>query len=70
MDHQSKMRENERLIKNYDAFLPECGNYDHRLKLCTEIGRLNEQNKRIRKMTVENSKHKVHRYSLEVPAML
>jgi len=53
---QDKQEENTSLIKGYIDFLPEVTNYDERLKLMTEIGRLNNQNKKINQMTVEDYK--------------
>lgn len=70
MTYQTKYNENKRLLGLYVNFLPECTTYDDRLKLSTEIGRLNEQNKAIEKMGFAYTKKDISDYELELNAIL
>jgi len=54
----------------YAAYLEECTNLESTIKLSTEIGRLNEQNKVIDKMNFEAVKLDIHDYQIEVPGVL
>jgi len=70
MTSQSKHHENKRLLKEYVSFLEECTTYDQKLKLSSEIGRLNSQNKRIEKMSFEDIQIDISNYTIEVNAQL
>lgn len=70
MTHLHKHKENTKLILRYMAFLDECKTLDSRLKLITEIGRLNEQNKAIDKMPLEETKQNIVEYTIEVTAII
>lgn len=70
MTHAKKHKENTKLLANYVAFLDECTDYDQRLKLCTEIARLNTQNNAIDKMSFEQAKQDSYEYTIEVNAIL
>jgi hypothetical protein len=70
MTYQAKYNENKRLLQGYVAFLPECTTYEDILKLSTEIGRLNEQNKAIEKMGFAYTKKDISDYQLELNAVL
>ena len=58
------------MLKLYIDFLPECTTYDDKLKLSTEIGRLNEQNKAIEKMGFAYTKKDISDYNLQLNAVL
>lgn len=68
MTYQQKYKENKKFLQLYVDFLPECTTYDERLKLSTEIGRLNEQNKQIEKMEFADTKKDISDYTIEVNA--
>lgn len=70
MNYQSKYNENSRLLRLFVDFLPECTTYDDKLKLSSEIGRLNGQNKLIEKMGFATTKTDISDYSLEINALL
>lgn len=70
MKWTAKHKENTKLLANYVAFLDECTDYDQRLKLCTEIARLNAQNNAIDKMSFEQAKQDTHEYTIEVKAII
>jgi len=70
MTYQQKLRENNRLLENYVAFLPECTTYEQRLKLSSEIGRLNDQNKQIEQMEYQYTKKDISDSKINVNAML
>ena len=66
MNWHQKYKQNTTLIKGYDAFIPEVENYEQRLKLATEIGRLCTQNIFIEQMTVEDYKQDSNDYDLKI----
>ena len=66
MNWHQKYKQNYKLIKGYDAFIPEVTNFEQRLKLATEIGRLYTQNKMIEQMTVEDYKQDSNDYDLKI----
>lgn len=70
MTYKQKYNENKKLIKNYIKCLDYCKDFDSRLKLITEIGRLNQQNKAIEKMTFEEVKRDSNDYIVEVNAII
>lgn len=70
MTYRNKYNQNKRLLRLYVDFLPECTTYEDRLKLSTEIGRLNEQNKVIEKMGFAYTKKDISDYELELNAVL
>ena len=70
MTFQTKYNENIRLLRLYVDFLPECTGYDDKLKLSSEIGRLNEQNKLIETMEYANTKMDISNYELKIPACI
>lgn len=70
MTFLQKHKENQKLIQNYMDYLPECTDYNSRLKLCTEIARLNAQNNAIDKMSFEQAKQDTHEYTIEVKAII
>lgn len=51
MTFRQKHKENERLLANYQAFLPRCTTYEDWLKLRDEIDRLKAQNEHIGRMS-------------------
>lgn len=51
------------------AFLEEVEDFDSRLKLITEIGRLNTQNNQIDKMSFEDIQQDCNDYTVEVSAV-
>lgn len=69
MTYEQKLRENKRLLERFVAFLSECTTYDERLKLSSEIGRLNDQNKQIEKMEYQETKKDMNDSILEVNAI-
>lgn len=70
MTYQSKYRENERLLAGYVGFLEECTSYDQKLKLSSEIGRLNSENHQISKMEFATTQEQVINYSIDINAVL
>lgn len=66
MTYEQKLRENKRLLESFVAFLSECTSYEQRLKLSSEIGRLNDQNKQIEKMEYQDTKKDISDYKVEV----
>lgn len=70
MTYEQKLRENKRLLEQFVAFLGECSSYDERLKLSSEIGRLNDQNRQIEKMEYQEAKKDMMDSRLEVPAVM
>ncbi|MEO2064467.1 MAG: hypothetical protein ABGW97_15905 [Christiangramia sp.] len=70
MTYQQKYRENKRLIEGYVSFLPECTSFDDQLKLSSEIGRLNDQNKQIEQMEYHHTKKDISDSKYEVNAIL
>ena len=70
MNHLSKYRENNRLITNYIAYLDECTEYGDRLKLCAEIGRLQNQNERIEKMPYQDTRNDIYDWTIQTNALL
>ena len=70
MTFRNKYNENKRLLRGYVDFLPECTTYEDILKLSTEIGRLNEQNKAIEKMGFAYTKKDISDYELQLNAVL
>ncbi|MCH4824275.1 hypothetical protein ML462_13955 [Gramella lutea] len=69
MTYEQKLRENKRLLENYVAFLSECTTYEDRLKLSSEIGRLNDQNKQIEKMEYQYTKKDISDTKIETNAI-
>lgn len=65
MTYQQKFRQNTKLIRNYDAFLPHCESYDDRLKLIVEISRLYRQNMKIQGMSFQESKNRINSFHIE-----
>ena len=70
MTYRQKLRENKRLLEGFVNFLPECTTYEQRLKLSSEIGRLNDQNKQIEQMEYQHTKKDISDSKLEINAML
>lgn len=70
MNYLRKHHENKRLLRNYVAFLNECTDHDSKLKLCTEITRLNEENKDIEKMAFEEARRQINTTLKHVNALL
>lgn len=70
MTFRQKYKENQKLMQAYDSFLPEVDNYDDRLRLMTEIGRLHKQNKEIEQMPFSEVKNDILEYNIEVKSTL
>ena len=70
MTYQAKYRQNERLLDAYVGFLDECTNFQPKLCLSEEIGRLATQNKQIEKMEFATTKTDISIYELKIPACL
>lgn len=64
MTWKQKYGQNKKLMALYDAFLPECSEYKDRLKIMTELGRLNTQNIKIRQMKVEQYEEDCYDYEI------
>lgn len=70
MTWKQKYSENKKLIMLYDAFLMNAPiDYDNRLKLITEIGRLNQQNKTIEQMPVVQFHKGINDYTFKIDWM-
>lgn len=70
MTWKQKYNENKKLIKLYDDFLVAVSvSFDDRLKLVTEIGRLNEQNKMIEQMPVARFHQDTNDYTFKIQWM-
>lgn len=70
MTFLKKHRNNAKQIQLYMSFLEEVKDFDSRLKLITEIGRLHTQNKQIDKMSYEETKRNINDYTIEITAIL
>ena len=70
MTYASKYRQNKRLLAAYVNWLEHCTNYEQKLKLSTEIGRLNEQNRMIEHMAYFETQKEIIEYTIEVNAIL
>lgn len=70
MTYLKKHRNNIKQIRLYMSFLEECTDFDSRLKLITEIGRLNQQNQAIDQMSYEETKRNINDYTIEITAIL
>jgi hypothetical protein len=70
MTYQAKYKENKRLLEAFVAYLEHCTSYEQKLKLSTEIGRLNEQNQQIEKMEFAHTKKDISDYTITVNAIL
>lgn len=66
MTFKSKYNENRRLLQGYVAYLDHCTTYEQKLKLSTEIGRLQTQNEHIKKMSVEDFEQDINDYHIIV----
>lgn len=70
MTFQQKYSQNKRLLQSYANYLEECTSLDDKIKLSTEIGRLSQQNKRIDKMPLEDTRRDINDYTIQVNALL
>lgn len=64
MTHAAKYRQNKRLLQGYVEYLEHCTTYEQRLKLSTEIGRLQSQNEAIKQMSVQDYEQQAHDYQI------
>ena len=70
MTYEAKYKENKRLLAAFVEYLEHCPTYEQKLKLSTEIGRLNRQNQRIEKMEFADTKKDISDYTVTVNAIL
>lgn len=70
MNWRKKHKENTQLLRRYLDFLNECTDYDQRLKLCTEIARLQSQNKEIELMTYSRTAQDINDFEIQIPSNL
>jgi len=70
MNYHSKYRQNKKLIWLYAEYLEQCKAVEERIKLSSEIGRLNIENDQIRKMPLEEIEKEYHTCKIEVNALL
>lgn len=70
MNWRKKYKENSELLSNYLEFLNECTDYDQRLKLCTEIARLQSQNKEIELFPFHKIERSEDFFTIQIPSNL
>jgi len=67
MTYKQKLKENTMLIALFDSYLMKIEHsFDDRLKLTTEIGRLNTQNQEILNQKISEFNNDINDYTIDV----